>query len=512
MSTPPTWDPDDRDATAPTVLGSVARHRYVVLLAFVAAVAIGYVGSSLLPPEYTGVANVYLTEQDDAFDPDRPVREAASRIASRSVLRRAARTLDGVDRRTLEDAIDVEADTGVGLIVVSAESRDAEQAAAMANAVAEAYRQQATEAVQARLDEVDDLVSSQQSALAQQINRAQRRVEEDPTDVQAQRELDALQGQLLAIQNRIGEVVADTAVFGTGIDEIESAVVPDEPTRPRPVRNAAIVGLAGLAFAVAAAYWQAVRSARARTDPAVVLGAPLLAQIPEFTQSVDGRESDPLFDYDAVEAYQFLLSSFEFAVNQSGARSILVTSPSPGDGKSLTALHLARALATQGRQVTLVDADIRARGLTAMLHAENLPGLVALAEGELVETVTRRYRISPTVRLSFVPAGRALHQPTGLLATSRYREAVSKITQHNELTIVDGGPLLTVADALAIATQVEGILLVIDARTSEADLRQMRQRLRLVSTPLLGFVVNRVQGRTAVPSSYAAQDPTAPGR
>jgi len=116
------------------------------------------------------------------------------------------------------------------------------------------------------------------------------------------------------------------------------------------------------------------------------------------------------------------------------------------------------------------------------------------------------------VRLSFVPAGRALHQPTGLLATSRYREAVSKITQHNELTIVDGGPLLTVADALAIATQVEGILLVIDARTSEADLRQMRQRLRLVSTPLLGFVVNRVQGRTAVPSSYAAQDPTAPGR
>jgi len=505
MSTLSTWDADDWDATAPTVLGSIARYRYAVLLAVVAATVLGFVGSSLLPPVYTGVANVYLTEQEDAFDPDRPVQEAASRVASRSVLRRAARTLDGVDRRTLEDVIDVTADTGVGLIAVSAESGDAEQAAAMANAVVQAYEQQTTDAVQAQLDEVDELVGSQQSALVQQINRAQRRVDQDPTNAQAQRELDALQGQLLAIQSRIGEIVADTAVFGTGIDEIEPAVVPDEPTRPRPVRNAAIVGLAGLACAAAIAYWRMVRSARARTDPAVVLGAPLLAQIPEFKQSVDGRESDPLFDYDAVEAYQFLLSSFEFAVNQTGARSILVTSPSPGDGKSLTALHLARALATQGRQVTLVDADIRARGLTAMLNAEHLPGLVALAEGDLVDTVTRRYRISPTVRLSFVPAGRALHQPTGLLATGRYREAISKITQHNELTVVDGGPLLTVADALAIATQVEGILLVIDARTSQADLAQMRQRLRLVSTPLLGFVVNRVQRRTVVPSSYAQE-------
>ena len=506
MSTPSTWGPDDWDATAPTVLGSIATYRYAVLAAFVAAVLVGYVGSSLLPPVYTGVANVYLTEQEDAFDPDRPVREAASRISSRSVLRRAARSVEGVDRRTFEDAIDVSADTGVGLVSIAAESGDAEQAAAMANAVAGAYRQLATEAVQAQLEEVDDLVRSRRSALGEQINRARRRVEENPTDAEAQGQLDALQGQLLAIQNRIGEVVADTAVFGTGIDEIERAVVPDEPTRPRPARNAAVVGLAGLGLAVAAAYWQAVRTARARTDPAVVLGAPLLAQIPEFKQSVDGRDSDPLFDYEAVEAYQFLLSSFEFAVNQSGARSILVTSPSPGDGKSLTALHLARALATQGRQVTLVDADIRARGLTSMLNAEQLPGLVALAEGDLLETVTRRYRISPAVRLSFVPAGRALHQPTGLLATSRYREAISKITQHNELTIVDGGPLLTVADALAIATQVEGLLLVIDARTSDADLRQMRQRLRLVSTPVLGFVVNRVHGRTPAPSSYAAQD------
>lgn len=511
MSTHPTWDADDWDASAPTVLGSVARHRYAVLLATVATAVLGFVGSSLMPPVYTGVANVYLTEQEDAFNPDRPVQEAASRIASRAVLRRAARSLDGVDRRTLEDAIDVTADTGVGLLAVSAESRDAEQAAAMANAVARSYEQLTMEAVQTQLDEVDDLVSSQQSALVQQIERARRRVEQDPTDAQAQRELDALQGQLLAIQNRIGEVVADTAVFGTGIDEIERAVVPDEPTRPRPVRNAAIVGLAGLAGAVAMAYWRELRTARARTDPADVLGAPLLAQIPEFTRSVDGRDSDPLFDYDAVEAYQFLLSSFEFAVNQTGARSILVTSPSPGDGKSLTSLHLARALATQGRQVTLVDADIRARGLTAMLNAEHLPGLVALAEGELVDTVTRRYRISPAVRLSFVPAGRALHQPTGLLATSTYREAISKITQHNELTVVDGAPLLTVADALAIATQVEGILLVIDAQTSQSDLEQVRQRLGLVSTPLLGFVVNRVQRRAAVPTSYVQdQGPTEP--
>jgi capsular exopolysaccharide synthesis family protein len=180
-----------------------------------------------------------------------------------------------------------------------------------------------------------------------------------------------------------------------------------------------------------------------------------------------------------------------------------VTSASPGDGKSLTALHLARALAVQGRGVILVDSDIRARGLTTLLNASGQKGLASLADGEDLNEVIRRYRISPSVRLSVVPAGPTPQQPTGLMATADYRDAIAKIIADNELTIIDGGPLLKVADASAIATQVDGILLVLDASTANEDLLKVRDRLRLVSTRLIGYIVNRVPERESTSHRYA---------
>jgi capsular exopolysaccharide synthesis family protein len=217
----------------------------------------------------------------------------------------------------------------------------------------------------------------------------------------------------------------------------------------------------------------------------------VLAQIPNFAH-LNGTFGDPRFDREAAEAYQFLLSSFEFSVAQTGARSVLVTSVGPGDGKSLTALHLARALAVQGRDVVLVDSDIRARGVTTMLNADNAEGLLGLVDGMAVEDVTRRYRISDAAQLSVIPAGASPRQPTGLLATARYRDAIASVIASHDLTIIDGAPLLTVADASAVATQVGGVLLVLDRDASTDELVKVRDRLQLISTPLLGYVVNRV--------------------
>lgn len=500
MSMTPVRAADDWASSAPTILGAVARSWYAVAALTLAAVVVGFVASSVSTSVYTATATVYVAEREDAFDPERQVQEVASRIDARSVFERASRRLDGaLDSRAIEEQTTIDADDAVGIITVSANSTEPAMAAQIANAVTRAYRQQARAAVTARLNDVDDLVTAQQSDLTQQINRLQRRLDQQPNDAEAQRELEALQSQLLVIQDRVAEVVADAAIYGTGIDRVEPAIAPEEPSRPRPLRTAAVAGMLGLGLAVAGAYWRAVVVARATVDPSTLLGAPLLAQIPELRRA--GQSGEPLFDHEAVEAYQFLVSSFDNVIDQTAARSVLITSPSPGDGKSLTALHLARALAIQGRNVVLVDADIRARGLSSLLDAGGHQGLVELAEGAALHEVTREYQISHAVDLTVVPAGRTPPQPTGLLATSRYRNAIASIVARTDLTIIDGGPLLTVADSFAIANQVAAMLLVIDARTPDDDLRQVQQRLRLVPTPLVGFVVNRAHERKP-PEAY----------
>jgi capsular exopolysaccharide synthesis family protein len=322
------------------------------------------------------------------------------------------------------------------------------------------------------------------------------------------RQLETARAQLIALQARISEISVDASLDGAGIDDIEEAVPPTVPTSPQPIRDAAIASVVGLLGGATIAFWRAGVAARETFDPGMVLGAPLLAQIPDFT-SKGANPTELVFEAEVTEAYQFLLSSIEYSLGR-GARSILVSSGSPGEGKSLTSLHLARALAVQGCDVTLVDSDIRARGLTSLLNAHDQPGLVALADGAPVSSVVCRYRISESAGLSVIPAGQPPPQVVGLLATRRYRDAIADIISSSDMTIIDSAPLLTVADASAIATQAAGILLVIDARTPESDLHRLNERLRMIPTPVLGYVVNRVPHRRTVAHQYGEDPASSP--
>ena len=496
---------DPAGSYGPGLLRSIARYKVAIAVAFLTAFAIGFFVSSWQRPVYEATATVILSDaevfSEDVADPERKVQQEANRLTSRAVFNRAAEEFGDMSAADLVDQVTVEADPVVGLIEVTATGDDPNTAVQIANTVTQAYEEEVRQAISAQVESANEVLQAQADAVAAQINRLEAQSAREPSDAAAIQRLDALRAQLLALQTRMSEVTTDAALYGAGVEEVEEAVPPVEPSSPQPLRNAAVAGIIGLTIASALAYWRAGVVANAKLDPTTVLGAPLLAQIPDFRRSsAGGTAGDPLFDLDIAEAYQFLLSSFEFALAQTNAQSVLVTSASPGDGKSLTSLHLSRALAIQGRDVVLVDSDIRARGLTSLLSAQGQAGLVSLAEGGDINSVVRRYRITHAVQLAVIAAGRSPHQPTGLLATAKYRDAIAKITAAFELTVIDGGPLLTVADASAVATQVAGILLVLDAETSEDDLLKVQQRLRLISTPLIGYIVNRA--KDSRPTSY----------
>ena len=495
------WQPDEALVVGPSLLSSMWERRYLLVASAIAGFLIGYALSSTQPPEYRATANVFLTDPADAnlfgrdtADPERHVQQEAGRMQSRTVFERAAEIAGDDVVGRVGGAVDITADTQVGVINVSSTAGSPKAAASLANAVVAAYEQISREAGTEVFNTARDVLNAQMTELQDQADELQNQLNDNPDDAAASSTLQAVQAQLTALRTRLSEIATEVAIYGAGIDGVEEARPPVGRSSPKPLRDGVFAALLGVALASAYAYWRASTAQEGRADVSELLDAPLLAEIPDFPYAGDD-DSMLVLDATAIEAYQFLVSSVEHGLSDTGDRSILVTSTMPGEGKSLTALHLARALATQGRDVVLVDASLRGRDLTTRLRADEDAGMAELAAGSALREVERAYRVSDDVRLAFVAAGHPPQPRTGLLSTSGYRTAIEKIIAAHELTVIDGDSLLTVADTTTIARQVSGIILVVDAGTSHEELTQVRERLRFISTPLIGYVANRTERR-----------------
>jgi Mrp family chromosome partitioning ATPase len=144
------------------------------------------------------------------------------------------------------------------------------------------------------------------------------------------------------------------------------------------------------------------------------------------------------------------------------------------------------------------------RGLTSLLRADAHDGLVQLADGEAqLDDCIRRYRLSDKSQLAVVPAGRPPEDSTGLMRAPEFKKAIQQITGHAELVIVDSPPVLAVADASILASQVDAIVLVVDNDTELEQLLKVQERLAFVPTPLIGYIYNRANVDKVARDGYA---------
>jgi capsular exopolysaccharide synthesis family protein len=476
----------------------------------------GYLLSKLQPEVY--VASATLTLRDPGapgvlssgggtpgVDLDRLAQQQAMFLASRAVLDTAAEQLD-MNVQVLEDAVEAESDPEVALITVTASGRNGEDAATRANTVVESYQAIARDRNRHEVELANSVFQKQIKQLRKEERDLQGELEGvdiEDRDPLIESHLQSLRGEISAMQAQMVELAANGAVYGSGINAIEQALPSQTPASPAPVRDAAVFGAIGFGLASAFAYWRSGRSQRieTRVDAASVLNIPLLGEIPRFKGSGSLRGGELVLGGEASEAYEFVLSSIEFALAEVGGTSILITSASPGDGKTVTALHVAMAAAQESRRVRLVDTDLRAHGLTSLLRAERRPGLVQLAAGEVsLEDCIRPYRLSDTALLDVVPAGVTRESSISLLRSPEFKGAIEHIRRNSKLAILDSAPLLAVADATVIAAQVDAIVLVVDSGTQVDQLQKMRERLTFVPTPLLGYIYNRAD--TSRPARY----------
>ncbi|ALA61130.1 CpsD/CapB family tyrosine-protein kinase [Nitrospira moscoviensis] len=193
-----------------------------------------------------------------------------------------------------------------------------------------------------------------------------------------------------------------------------------------------------------------------------------------------------------ADAYKILRTQVLHRLRENGWNVLGISSPRDGEGKTLTAINLAIAMAAEPTHtVLLVDADLRSPRIPGEFGLDVQEGLTQfLLDGRPIEELL----IYPNLgRLIFLPAGRATEQSAELLTTPRM-SALSKELKHrytSRVVVFDLPPVLGRADVLAFAPQLDALLLVVEeGKTSEPELQQALQVLK-GSTPILGTVLNK---------------------
>lgn len=304
-------------------------------------------------------------------------------------------------------------------------------------------------------------------------------------------------------------------VRASNVHVIDAAVVPRGPVRPRPLRDMALSVLAALVLALAAAF------ARDYFDGSVgkpadvqLLGRSLLGVIPEAPRhrgavaSGDGHEA-------FAEGYRVLRTALPLD-DLDGGQVLLVTSTLAGEGKSLTALNLAKTLASSDERVLLVDADLRRPQLSALLRTRREPGLADLvAGGGRPETAVQ----SLGRDLSLLPAGAPVaRNPADLLSTETFRALLGRLRGTYDRIVVDTPPVGAVADALVMAPLADGVLVVARAGKVTRDaVARVLDRIDQARGRVLGIVLNRARparhaydyGPPYAPAAYGGARPEA---
>ena len=299
--------------------------------------------------------------------------------------------------------------------------------------------------------------------------------------------------------------LAESAELGYA-EIIRAADVPGSPVgpnRPRTTLLGLLVGLGiGIALAVGRAHLdQAIRR------PAQIreLGHPLLSVIPDVedliredfggaeTVEVDGRQVDtrlvtllnPMST--AAEAFRGLRTSVQFSRPDAVIETILVTSASPGEGKSTVAANLAVVMAQSGRRTLLIDADLRRPRVDKVFGMARSPGLTDYLTGN---RTSRDLTVADD--LDVLPAGAVVPNPAEHLGSKSLRELLGVFRESYDIVIVDAPPVMAATDPVLLSTQVDATIIVSSAgKTKDFELAHAVEEIQNVGGQVIGVVLNR---------------------
>jgi tyrosine-protein kinase Etk/Wzc len=336
------------------------------------------------------------------------------------------------------------------------------------------------------------------------------------------REARLLNEVYFTLQTRLKEAEVQYAVAPDEVRVIDAALAPIEPVWPRPLVTMILATILGLMLGVAVAVGREAVDTTVRSQwevEAAAGGLPVVGMIPRMRlQSgrlgrlrtrwqrhlppVVGRLSggserlvtsgEP--DEGAGEAFRALRASISHGAAGNAPRVLVLTSPRPGDGKSLSSANLAVSLARQGERILLVDGDLRGGELFRLLGGSRSPGLSeVLQEKSLLAGALQQVDLeNPNgASLSFLSSGVTPANPSDLLSSEGMAQLVREMRSQFDRIIIDAPALHQVADGALLGRLADAALLVVRAgSTDRTILEQTVTRLRRMHVPLGGVILN----------------------
>jgi non-specific protein-tyrosine kinase len=497
----------------------VRKWLWLMILTVVVAAASSYVSSRRVTPQYRTMTTLMVgrvVESPDVTSTDlwlgeRLVSTYAQMAEREPVLRGVVEELRlDVDWRALAQKVSARAVPQSLFLEISVVDSDPLRAKALADAIGgqlvemspsdpdgidkeeRAFAQQ----------EVDD-IKAKMAAAREQIDQLQ-----DKLDVEVSaRRIQELEGQIAVQQGKISGWQSTYAQLllslqGGGVNVlsmVEEARVPSAPISPNTRMNVLLASASALVLAMGGALLveyldDTIKSADDLTRAA---GLSTLGRIAR----INGKEyQEKLISVHeprspVVEAYRTLRTNIRFSSIDAPARTLVVTSPGPTEGKSVTLANLAVVMAQAGHKVVAVDSDLRRPVLHRFFGLTNSHGL---SDAVLNSNPGLAEHLQPTSveNLCLLASGAVPPNPAELLGSQRMAALVGELRQVADVVLFDSPPSLVVTDAAILGTRVDGILVVVDAgRTRRNDVQRSADELRRVGANILGAVLNRLSAR-----------------
>ncbi|HUR05451.1 MAG TPA: polysaccharide biosynthesis tyrosine autokinase [Nonomuraea sp.] len=326
------------------------------------------------------------------------------------------------------------------------------------------------------------------------------------------------------------------AVEEGDVDVVDLADLPYAPVLTASALKLALGLVMGLFLGLLLAYvLEALNtSIRRPEDLEAVLHLPGLAVIPRITGgSADGRgklrgllgggkkidAGSPMSGTQTfsigIEAFRNLRTSLIWSDGGEALKSLVVTSATPGEGKTLTAANLAVTLAYDGLRVLLVDCDIRRPRVHGMFRLPRAPGLMEMltTAAKPGAAPTQMIRETGITGLSVLTCGALPSNAANLLSGTRMRILLQELREQFDMIVLDTPPVLATADAGIVASLTDGVLLVVRAGATDRNAAQRAcQHLANVGARVVGTVLNDPGGQVAkegdyyYPYDYAAEE------
>ncbi len=414
--------------------------------------------------------------------------------------------LDGVKQQlglTELDVSSIKVDSvqSTQLLTVTVQDTDPIRAAAIANSLVSVFAAQVQQDQSARYADSQMNLETQMAAMEQQIQTTTTSLNalaDTPENLVTR---SSLQVNLTQLQNSYSFLLQSYSQLRLAVAQSTSTVVqkdpavPDEiPVKPQPLRSGILAAVVGVLLAGGVIFLFEFLDDSIR-DPQEITrkwGVPVLGMITRYKPNGSPLVTVKQPRAPVSEAFRSLRTSLEFAAIDLPLRTILVTSPSPQDGKTTIAANLACVIAQNKHSVVVVDADLRRPQIHKHFQLLNRLGLtnkLIQPKGELFGSLQN----TDIANLKVITSGSLPPDPSELLGSVKMQEMMSSLRDQFEFLIIDTPPVLMVTDAVVLAPRVDGVIIVVKPSvTKRAELHHVIERMQQVNARLLGVVLNDV--------------------